>query len=68
MTGVWVKMDGVGVKGRKGVGGLLGSGCMIQPLQEDNSKAISSVGTIRFILSPRTDCISLEGGSKVPNW
>ena len=26
MTGVWVKMEGVGVKGINGVGGLLGSG------------------------------------------
>jgi hypothetical protein len=46
-------MDGSGVDGRNGVGGLLGSGWMIQPLQEDSSKAMSSAGKIRFIFSPR---------------
>jgi hypothetical protein len=42
-------MDGSGVEGRNGVGGLLGSGWMIQPLHEVNNKVMSSAGKIRFI-------------------
>jgi len=41
-------MDGVGVKGKKGVGGLLGSGWMIQPLHDDSRKVMSKAGGDSF--------------------
>ena len=43
-------MDGVGVYGRKGVGGLLGNGWMIQPLQEDDNRMMINVGMIFFTI------------------
>ena len=51
-TGVPVNMEGVGVNGRKGVGGLYGKGWMTQPLHEDNRNVIRIAGMIFFISSP----------------
>jgi len=49
-TGVGVKMDGVGVEGRKGVGP--GRGWMIQPLHDDN-KSVNKIDRVIFcIFSP----------------
>ncbi len=48
MTGVAVKMDGVGVEGRNGVGAL-GKGRITQPLQDDSKNANRIVGIIFFI-------------------
>ena len=49
-TGVGVKMDGVGVEGRKGVGP--GRGLMIQPLHDDNRNANKIDRVIFCIFSP----------------
>ena len=49
-TGVGVKMDGVGVEGRKGVGP--GKGLMIQPLHDDN-RSVKKIDRVIFcIFSP----------------
>ena len=58
-TGVAVNMDGVGVSGRNGVGGLPGKGWITQPLHEVNNIATKIVGRILFIFSPLDDCIPL---------
>jgi len=49
-TGVGVKMDGVGVEGRKGVGP--GRGWMIQPLHDDNRRVNKIDRVIFCIFSP----------------
>lgn len=48
-TGVAVNIDGVGVEGKKGVGGFPGKGWMIQPLHEVSKTANRNVGTVLFI-------------------
>lgn len=58
-TGVAVKMDGVDVKGRKGVGGVLGNGWITQPLHEVSKTASKLVEIILFIFSPPDDCIPI---------
>lgn len=65
-TGVAVNTDGVGVKGRNGVGGLPGNGCMTQPLHEVSKIANKIVGTILFIFSPPGDCILLAPNEQSP--
>jgi hypothetical protein len=52
MTGVWVKMEGVGVMGKNGVGGSLGSGWMTQPLQDVSRNTHKRARSGDFILSP----------------
>lgn len=47
-AGVGVKIDGVKVAGKKGVG----PGWITQPLQADNRIVIKSKGMARFIFSP----------------
>lgn len=47
-AGVGVKIDGVKVAGKKGVG----PGWITQPLQDDNRIVIKSKGIARFIFSP----------------
>lgn len=49
-TGVDVKMDGVDVEGKKGVGP--GRGCITQPLQDDRKNKNTINGTSFFISSP----------------
>jgi len=68
MTGVAVKMDGVLVDGRKGVGGLYGRGCTTQPLQDDNNGMTRIKGIIFFISSPHRHFIPLDEMSKAPIW
>jgi hypothetical protein len=46
-TGVGVKIEGVGVEGKKGVGP--GRGWIIQPLQDDNTN-IKRIGRINFLI------------------
>lgn len=58
-TGVEVNMDGVGVRGRNGVGALPGNGWITQPLHEVSKTVSKIVGTILFIFSPPDDCIPL---------
>ena len=58
-TGVAVNMEGVSVEGRNGVGGLLGSGWIIQPLQADKASAIRIRAKYFFISSPPHHCIPL---------
>jgi hypothetical protein len=54
-TGVGVKMNGVGVAGRKGVGP--GNGWIIQPPQDVN-RSVSRIGRKSlFIFSPLCHCI-----------
>jgi hypothetical protein len=55
-SGVAVKMDGVFVGGRKGVGGLKGPGWITQPLQDAKSSIIRMMRVIFFISSPPYDC------------
>jgi hypothetical protein len=53
ITGVPVKIDGVWVKGRNGVGALLGRGCMTQPLQDARRNVDKRIaGKIFFMFSP----------------
>jgi hypothetical protein len=59
MTGVWVYTNGVGVKGRNGVGGLLGNGWMTQPLQDASVSIKRIVGISFFISSPHFHCTLL---------
>jgi hypothetical protein len=58
-TGVAVNIDGVFVRGRKGVGGLKGPGWITQPLQ-DATKSVESTtritGMVFFISSPPYYC------------
>jgi hypothetical protein len=56
-TGVAVKIEGVFVGGRNGVGGLNGPGWMTQPLQEAVSSIINRrTGMVFFISSPSHHC------------
>jgi hypothetical protein len=61
-TGVAVRIEGVLVGGRKGVGGLKGPGWITQPLQ-DARKSTGNirriVETIVLMVSPPDDCIPL---------
>lgn len=67
-TGVAVSMDGVGVKGMNGVGGLPGNGCITQPLHEVSKTANKIMGIILFILSPLNDCIPLVPNQQSPRF
>jgi hypothetical protein len=62
-TGVAVRMEGVFVGGRNGVGGLNGPGWITQPLQ-DATKSIRNIvritALILIILSPPGYCIPLS--------
>jgi hypothetical protein len=55
-TGVGVKMDGVLVGGRNGVGGLNGPGWITQPLQDAVISVSRMAGRVFFISSPPYDC------------
>jgi NADH:ubiquinone oxidoreductase subunit F (NADH-binding) len=62
---VAVKMDGVKVAGKKGVG----AGWMTQPLQEDDRSTNKRRGMTRFIFySSCGYCIPLASLGKVPNF
>src|SRR5512142_150166 len=56
ITGVAVKIEGVLVGGRKGVGGLNGPGWITQPLQDVKSSISRITGMVFFILF---SCLSL---------
>jgi hypothetical protein len=58
-TGVAVKMDGVFVGGKNGVGGLKGPGWITQPLQDAKRSIMRMMRVILFISSPPHDCIPL---------
>lgn len=55
-TGVAVKIEGVFVRGRKGVGGLNGPGWITQPLQDANRSISRIAGRLFFISSPPCHC------------
>jgi hypothetical protein len=55
-TGVAVKIDGVLVGGRNGVGGLKGPGWITQPLQDAKSSIVRIMKLVFFISSPPYDC------------
>lgn len=65
--GVAVNIDGVDVKGKNGVGGLPGNGCITQPLHEVSKTANKIVETILFIFSPPNDCIPLAPNEQSPH-
>ena len=67
-TGVAVSMDGVGVKGMNGVGGLPGNGRITQPLHEVSKTASKIMGTILFILSLLNDCIPVVPNQQSPRF
>jgi hypothetical protein len=58
-TGVAVKMEGVLVGGRNGVGGLNGPGWITQPLQDASRSIARSTGIVFFILFSSYDCIPI---------
>lgn len=55
-SGVAVKMDGVGVEGRNGVGGLKGPGWITQPLHDAKRSIIRIMRVVFFMSSPPYDC------------
>jgi hypothetical protein len=55
-TGVAVKIDGVFVGGRNGVGGLKGPGWITQPLQDAKSSIARVIRVVFFISSPPYHC------------
>jgi len=65
-TAVAVKMEGVFVGGRKGVGGLNGPGWSTQPLQDASKNAVRIAGITFIISSPPCDCIPLYSGEHRP--
>src|SRR5215213_28193 len=65
-TGVAVRIDGVFVGGRKGVGGLNGPGWSTQPLQDATKNIARMTGITFFISSPPGHCIPLYSGEHSP--
>jgi hypothetical protein len=54
--GVAVKIEGVFVGGKNGVGGLNGPGWITQPLQDAKSSIMMIMSVVFFISSPPCDC------------